>query len=137
MAQSGLASALAAFFEYNVVHASCPHKGNPQLHVSGCELTFVSVDPVAKFVRCDANGDARIDLSDSVWLLNELFQDGRPTPCLIARDCNHDGNVNLTDAIYLLLYLFSGGPTPSPPFPDCGSVDGMTPEDCPGGSTGC
>jgi hypothetical protein len=112
-------------------------EGNPPLHVSGCELTFVAVDPVERFVRCDANGDSHINLADSVWLLNELFQDGQHSTCPIARDCNHDGDVNLTDTIFLLLYLFSGGPEPLPPFPECGSVDGMTQEDCPGGSTRC
>jgi hypothetical protein len=103
--------------------------GMPPLELRECRLTLVAVDSL-KFIRCDTNRDGDVNISDPVWLLNELFHGGPPSPCAIARDCNNDGEVNITDAIYALLYLFGGGPTPALPFPECGSVDGMTSDDC-------
>src|SRR4029453_672754 len=103
--------------------------GMPPLELRECRLTLAAVDSL-KFIRCDTNRDGDVNISDPVWLLNELFHGGPPSPCAIARDCNNDGEVNITDAIYALLYLFGGGPTPALPFPECGSVDGTTSDDC-------
>jgi hypothetical protein len=105
-------------------------RGSPPLVVRGCKITLVAAAAGDKFIRCDANSDGDVNISDPVWLLNELFHGGPPSPCPIARDCNNDGDVNITDAIYALNYLFGGGPTPALPFPECGTVDGMTSDDC-------
>ena len=110
--------------------------GDPPLSTEVCDILMKAV-PEAPFIRCDANGDGDVNISDPVWLLNELFRGGPPSLCPIARDCNNDGDVNITDAIYALLYLFGGGPTPPLPFPECGSVDGTTSADCSRGSSHC
>jgi hypothetical protein len=64
------------------------------------------------FIRGDANGDATINLSDAIYLLNYLFRSGFPPDPLEAGDANCDEVVNLSDAIYLLNYLFKGGDPP-------------------------
>jgi len=89
--------------------------------------TLVSVlvrdgdEPVNEFLRGDANGDARIDISDAVKILRFLFS-GDTTDCREALDVNDDTRLDIGDAIYLLSYLFRDGPLPPPPFPDAGSV---------------
>ncbi|MBN1441722.1 MAG: CotH kinase family protein, partial [Planctomycetes bacterium] len=71
----------------------------------------------------DTNQDGRVDLSDAVALLANLFT--RPPtslPCegqsmedagnLLVFDLSGDGGVDITDPIYLLRYLFLGGSAP-------------------------
>ena len=89
-----------------------------------------------RFIRCDPNNDGRVDISDPIWTVNELFLGDRKTTCPIAADCNGSGAVDISDPIYGLSFLFIGGPAPPAPFPECG----VAPEDgllCPSGSTGC
>jgi hypothetical protein len=83
----------------------------------------------ARFVRGDANGDGRDDISDAVAELGYLFLGGE-TDCLEALDADDNFETNITDPIYLLGYLFMGGPAPPPPFPEAG-------EDPAGVSLGC
>ncbi len=89
--------------------------------------TLVSVlvrdgdEPLAVFVRSDANGDARVDISDAVKILRFLFSSDT-TDCAEALDVNDDGRLDISDAIYLLGYLFRDGPMPPLPFPTAGSV---------------
>ncbi len=68
------------------------------------------------FVRGDATGDGRLDISDPIRILSALFMipAGRPTQ---ASDANDDGAVNLSDAIVLLNFLFLGRSTPPAPYP--------------------
>ncbi|MBN1419681.1 MAG: dockerin type I repeat-containing protein, partial [Planctomycetes bacterium] len=75
------------------------------------------------FVRGDANGDGRVNISDASSLLQFLFNDGATPGCLKAADANDDGRVNVSDPSYLLIqYLFADAPTPPPaPFPLCGT----------------
>jgi len=97
---------------------------------SQCEFEVEVIpggDPLPDFVRCDANGDGSHDISDVIWVINELFRQGPPSSCQHASDCNDDGRINASDTIYSLQYSFQGGPQPEPPFPDCGAdgtVDG-------------
>lgn len=60
----------------------------------------------------DANGDGRVDLTDSVNLLNNLFLGGSAPVCRRAVDTNADGRIDLTDAIRILNFLFQGGQAP-------------------------
>ena len=76
-------------------------------------------DPVG-FLRGEANGDGRIDISDPVSVLNWLFLGGADLDCLDAADVDDNGGVQLTDPVYLLNNLFQGGPPPAPPWPSCG-----------------
>jgi hypothetical protein len=60
----------------------------------------------------DSNQDFVVDITDSVFLLNYLFQNGPVSECLEGSELNGDGNVDISDVIYLLNYLFLGGPEP-------------------------
>jgi hypothetical protein len=77
--------------------------------------------PVPRFRRGDADLDGSLALNDAVFVLNNLFQGGRPLRCPDAADFNDDAGVNLTDPVGILRYLFQGGGPPAPPGPtDCG-----------------
>jgi hypothetical protein len=80
-------------------------------------VNFVVAPPDEVFVRGDANGDRRVDLSDVVFTLGFVFLAGRPPAVLDSADANDDGRVNSADAVRLLLFLFSEFPPPPPPFP--------------------
>src|SRR5437867_4081233 len=69
----------------------------------------------------DTNGDAAINVSDSIYLLGHLFLGGpAPVPLGCGKelslwqngDANGDWRVDLSDAVYLLASLFLGGPPP-------------------------
>jgi len=64
------------------------------------------------YIPRDANGDGVIDISDVVFLLNYLFQNGPAPNPLPAGDANCDCVVDIGDVVYLLNYLFNGGPSP-------------------------
>jgi hypothetical protein len=93
--------------------------------------------PEAPFIRCDANGDAILNVADAVWMLSALFQGGGASKCREAFDCDHNGNIQIADAVYLLNHLFLGGTEPGAPYPTCGRVRGLSLEDCPLGSSNC
>jgi hypothetical protein len=76
----------------------------------------VLIDRVT-FVRGNANGDGRINLSDVNFIINRLFKSGPAPRCLDAADVNDDGKINLSDVIYLAAYLFQSGRRPPAPFP--------------------
>ena len=92
----------------------------------------IALNPVitVDFIRGDANSDARINIADGVWIINELFLGGPANPCPIANDANGDGSADAGDAIYIFNYRFLDGPMPGAPYPDCGQVGDQTPEDC-------
>ncbi len=76
----------------------------------------------ATFIRGDANGDGKIDLSDSIYLNSYLFKSGPPPGCMDAADANDDGKVDISDGIYLNNYLFLGSGSPPPaPYPNAGA----------------
>jgi len=72
------------------------------------------------FIRGNANADEGLDIADAVWILNELFHEGRPSPCADAADSNDDGRVDISDPVYVVSYLFLTGSAPPPPFEECG-----------------
>ena len=77
-------------------------------------------DPGAEFFRGDSNQDQRVDLSDAVYVLAELFLGGPPSVCQDASDANDDGQLNISDPVTILGSLFLGsGPLP-PPYADAG-----------------
>jgi hypothetical protein len=67
----------------------------------------------------DANGDAAIDISDAVFLIQYIFAGGTaPGDCLNPLglgDANGDAAVDISDAVYLIQYIFAGGLTPHCP----------------------
>ena len=83
-----------------------------------------------EFYRGDANGDCGANLTDSIFILNHLFQGGPTPPCMDAADVDDNTAIEITDAIYLLQFLFMGGPEPPPPGPSRLGVD-STPDELP------
>ena len=59
----------------------------------------------------DANGDARVNVSDVVFLFSYLSGLG-PSPNLSNADCDDRLGVTLGDASALVDYIFAGGPAP-------------------------
>lgn len=74
-------------------------------------LEFVDIGRYAQ--GGDANSDARIDLSDVIFLVNALFRNGPFPSCQAAADANDDRMLDLSDAMFVIAYLWQGGPAPS------------------------
>jgi hypothetical protein len=67
------------------------------------------------FVRGDSNGDQRVDLSDAVAILQDLFLGGPALDCRDAGDFNDDGTLDIADVSGILDFLFlAGDPPPNP-----------------------
>jgi hypothetical protein len=66
----------------------------------------------AAFVCGDANGDETVNITDAVYLIEFIFNDGLEPDPYEAGDVNCDVTVNITDAVYLIEYIFGGGPAP-------------------------
>ncbi|HNS00328.1 MAG TPA: right-handed parallel beta-helix repeat-containing protein [Planctomycetota bacterium] len=83
----------------------------------------LTIAPAAcRFIRGDANGDGRVDLSDVVALLMYMFESGRgPLRCEDAGDANDDGALDIADPTRILGRLFAAAPPFSPPYPGCGT----------------
>lgn len=113
----GVAGALTTLFEGK--------QGDP-VHPG---LVDGSVRLVA-FVRGDSNGDRRVDISDPLAILTQLFVEAE-TRCEDPADANDDGQVDVSDAVYLLSYLFLGDEAPPPPFPESGYDDTADALRCP------
>jgi hypothetical protein len=64
------------------------------------------------FKSGDANADGAVDLSDAVFLLENLFLGGPRPSCRKTGDLDDNGSLEITDAIHLLGFLFLGGPPP-------------------------
>ena len=84
------------------------------------ELAALPLPPSPRgFVRGDANGDSKVDISDAVQILQVLFA-GAESNCDDALDANDSGDVNIADAIFVLSYLFANGAPIPEPFPEPG-----------------
>jgi hypothetical protein len=89
-------------------------------------------------VRGFVNSDGRVDISDSVFLLQYLFLGASSPQCLDAANVNDDSRVDISDGVYLLNYLFLGKAAPLPPFPSPGQLPGEACSlDPTGGALGC
>lgn len=83
-------------------------------------LKRVLLDGKTVFSCCqcgDANGDAAIDISDAVFLIQFIFAGGPPPGDCRGYtygngDANGDAAVDISDAVYLIQYIFAGGPAP-------------------------
>ena len=60
----------------------------------------------------DANDDGVVNISDVVFLINDVFRDGPVPPCSSQGDANGNGMLNLDDAVHVINYVFKGGPAP-------------------------
>jgi hypothetical protein len=75
----------------------------------------------SRFIRGDADRNLLVNLTDGVFILDNLFRGGAEPPCLDAADTDDNGVVNLTDAVVVLNHLFQGGTAPPAPYPDLGT----------------
>jgi hypothetical protein len=75
-------------------------------------LGGIDPDLIIFFQRGDVNGDGNINITDTIYLGNFLFQGGPPPPCFDAADVNGDGSLNIVDLDLLLQHLFGGGQIP-------------------------
>ena len=87
-------------------------------NVASLEVRFIKAEGI--FLRGNSNGDAKVNIADAIWILDELFYGGHPFPCEKAADANGDGTVDISDATYLVRYQFFAASSPPPPFPNCG-----------------
>ena len=93
---------------------------------NGFEFTVLEVT----FIRGNANGDATVDISDGIAILNWLFLGTFDTTCLDALDANDSGDIDLSDASFTFNFLFmTGDPFPEPyPLPGADPTpDALTP----------
>jgi hypothetical protein len=90
------------------------------IDIASVTVRFVEAS-ATPFIRGNANGDRRVDIADAIWMLNDLFLGGPPTPCRDASDANGDGSLSITDPIFLLDSQFLGTRVPPAPFPGCGT----------------
>jgi hypothetical protein len=71
----------------------------------------------------DANGDADVNVSDAVSIINYVFVGGNPPEPLKVGDVNCDGTCNVSDAVWIINYVFVGGNVPCDTsgdgLPDC------------------
>ncbi len=58
-------------------------------------------------------GDA-IDIADLVYLVDYMFLDGPPPPCMDEADVDASGDIDISDLVYLVAYMFDFGPDPEP-----------------------
>ena len=71
-----------------------------------------------RFLRGDSDRSGQVNLTDALYSLDFLFQQGQLPLCMDAGDVDDDGSLNITDAIVLLRFLFQGGAQPPAPFPE-------------------
>lgn len=70
------------------------------------------------FLRGDANGDGRVNQSDSIVIRDYVVSGGAALKCPDAADVNDDGFVSAADFARLQMWLFVGTASqPEPPYP--------------------
>jgi hypothetical protein len=81
---------------------------------SAAQNTPITV-PVVLWVYTmgDANGDAIVNITDVVYIIDYIFAGGPapiPLPFVGDVDCNH--RTDISDVVYLIAWIFAGGPPP-------------------------
>lgn len=83
------------------------YRGSP--HPLLFELGEMTVIP---YFFGDADGDGLANITDAVFVIAYIFNNGAEPDPYLAGDANCDGLVNVTDAVYLISYIFNDGPAP-------------------------
>jgi hypothetical protein len=76
------------------------------------DYDFATIEYFQGEVRGDANGDAVINVSDVIYLVNYLFRGGDPPEPIETGDVNCDETTDVADVLYLVNYLYRDGPLP-------------------------
>jgi hypothetical protein len=114
---------VAGVNDYTVTATGCgvPCTG---ANVLTCSVTVGGA--AESFRRGDADANGVVNITDSIFILNALFQGGTQPACPDAADTDDNAIVNITDAVFLLDALFRGGTQPPAPGTlNCGP-DGTT-----------
>jgi hypothetical protein len=101
--------------------ANFTHQGTSNFAVLRGASTRVCV---TSFRRGDANADARVDISDAVFVLGYLFLGGLEPACKDAADADDDAVLDLSDGVLILNRLFANRPgteIPPPGIYSCGT----------------
>ena len=104
--------------------------GNESIGVESASIVVETPEGLGPFSRGDCNGDADLNLTDPVFLLQYLFLRGDRPPCLLACDADDRGQLNIADAVNVLNLLFNAGDPLPPPFPGCGRAPARGELDC-------
>lgn len=92
--------------------------GDVEIHVKAKDSWEQSADSdpitvtVNDFICGDANADQLANITDAVYLIDYVFNQGPEPQPLEAGDTNCDDLANVTDAVYLIDYVFNQGPAP-------------------------
>ncbi len=62
----------------------------------------------------DVNNSNSIDISDLVYLVAFMFQEGSPPPCPDEGDTNGSGQIDISDLVHLVNYMFGSPPGSAP-----------------------
>ncbi|MEM7231962.1 MAG: PKD domain-containing protein [Planctomycetota bacterium] len=84
-----------------------------------CETKVEVIAGGQAFQRGDANASGARELSDAIYILNNLFLGGADFECREAADYDDNGQINLSDGIAVLNFLFLAGAGPVEPV-ECG-----------------
>ncbi|MCK5126538.1 MAG: dockerin type I repeat-containing protein [candidate division Zixibacteria bacterium] len=68
---------------------------------------------ILNIVCGDANGDGEVNIGDTVYLINYVFNGGPAPDPIEAGDANNDDEVNIGDGVFIINYAFKGGPEPT------------------------
>jgi hypothetical protein len=97
-----------------------------QVSAGGCsafctDMTYRIEVAESKLIRGDADGTARVNITDVIVILEHLFLGRSGLGCLDGADTDDSGVIDISDAVLLLNQQFRGGNPLPPPFPECGT----------------
>jgi hypothetical protein len=70
--------------------------------------------PCCSGIRGNVDNDDghQVDISDLIYLVDYMFEDGPAPPCFNEADVDASGSLDIGDLVYLVDYMFSSGPEP-------------------------
>ena len=86
-------------------------------------VALVAVPAYGQTMCGDVTGDAQVNVSDLVYLLNYIYMEGPPPPDLDSANVDLCDAVDVADISHMVYYIFQGGPPPCTPA-DCNLYPG-------------
>ena len=71
-------------------------------------LLCVPLSQAETYPAGDANGDGSANVSDAVYIINYIFNNGPDPVNFSAADVVNDCNINISDAVRIIGYVFDG-----------------------------
>jgi hypothetical protein len=75
------------------------------------QFDYVMVD---RYQPGEVNNDCKLNVSDPVYLIKYIFEDGAEPICFSSGYANGDDKINISDPVYLINYIFRDGEPPVP-----------------------